>query len=98
MRIDIAAVYEHLTGPLFKIPPSRLILYGQSIGSAPTLHLGARVRGLGAVIIHSAMRSGLSVFCSVRQKKDRQKIIHAMISVRIMMQTIGLMLLKMKRK
>eukprot|EP00922_Rhytidocystis_sp_ex-Travisia-forbesii_P055164 GHVS01081698.1.p1 GENE.GHVS01081698.1~~GHVS01081698.1.p1 ORF type:complete len:465 (-),score=35.47 GHVS01081698.1:761-2155(-) len=56
---DIDAAFEFLVGPR-SISPTNIILYGQSVGSAPTLDLAARVQ-VGGVILHAALKSGLSV-------------------------------------
>ena len=36
-----------------------IILYGQSLGSGPTLDLAARERGIGGVVLHAAFASGV---------------------------------------
>ncbi|KAF5935916.1 hypothetical protein HYC85_027045 [Camellia sinensis] len=43
-----------------------LILYGQSVGSGPTLHLAAKLPRLRGVVLHSAILSGLRVVCHVK--------------------------------
>ncbi|CAI9753990.1 unnamed protein product [Fraxinus pennsylvanica] len=43
-----------------------IILYGQSVGSGPTLDLAARLPRLRAVVLHSAILSGLRVMYPVR--------------------------------
>lgn len=43
-----------------------IILYGQSVGSGPTLDLATRLPQLRAVILHSAILSGLRVLYSVK--------------------------------
>ena len=40
--------------------PENIILYGQSIGTVPTVDLAARYE-VGAVILHSALMSGMRV-------------------------------------
>jgi fermentation-respiration switch protein FrsA (DUF1100 family) len=55
---DIDAAYEYLTGPL-KAPPERIILYGQSIGSGPSVDLAAR-RPVGGLILESAFTSAFA--------------------------------------
>ena len=54
---DCLAAYEYLIGTGVD-PASQLVLYGQSIGSAPTLWLAGR-RKVTSVILHSALLSGL---------------------------------------
>ncbi|KAL5061783.1 hypothetical protein RYX36_023520 [Vicia faba] len=39
-----------------------MILYGQSVGSGPTLHLAAKLPRLRGVVLHSGILFGLSVF------------------------------------
>lgn len=56
---DIDAAFEYLVHQK-NIRASSLILYGQSMGSAPALNLAARV-DVGGVILHSAFKSGLGV-------------------------------------
>ena len=43
-----------------------MILYGQSVGSGPTLHLGARFPRLRALVLHSAILSGIRVLYNVK--------------------------------
>lgn len=47
------------------INPSNLILYGQSIGSAPTIHFASTYNSvnIGGIIIHSGIKSAVSVIC-----------------------------------
>ncbi|OAY75464.1 Alpha/beta hydrolase domain-containing protein 17C [Ananas comosus] len=61
---DIEAVYQCLETE-YGISQEDLILYGQSVGSGPTLHLAARLPRLRGVILHSAILSGLRVVCHV---------------------------------
>jgi abhydrolase domain-containing protein 17 len=44
-----------------------IVLYGQSVGSGPTLDLAARLHHIRAVILHSAILSGLRVMYSVKK-------------------------------
>ncbi|URE19747.1 abhydrolase domain-containing protein [Musa troglodytarum] len=57
---DIEAVYQCLQTE-YGISQEDLILYGQSVGSGPTLHLAARLPRLRGVVLHSAILSGLRV-------------------------------------
>jgi hypothetical protein len=43
-----------------------LILYGQSVGSGPTLHLASKLQKLRGVVLHSAILSGLRVLYPVK--------------------------------
>lgn len=58
MTGDVEAAYELLLSK--GIPPSRIVVYGQSIGSAPAVHLASR-RPLGGVVLHSPLASALRV-------------------------------------
>ncbi|XP_078438977.1 uncharacterized protein LOC144709323 [Wolffia australiana] len=62
---DIEAVYECLKKE-HEINQEDLILYGQSVGSGPTLHLAARLHRLKAVVLHSAILSGIRVLYPVK--------------------------------
>ncbi|XP_040581495.1 alpha/beta hydrolase domain-containing protein 17B [Lepeophtheirus salmonis] len=44
----------------YSVSPENIILYGQSIGTVPTVDLASRVE-VGAVILHSALMSGMRV-------------------------------------
>lgn len=59
---DIEAVYDCLQTE-YGISQEDLILYGQSVGSGPTLHLAAKLPRLRGVVLHSGILSGLSVLC-----------------------------------
>ncbi|CAL9196499.1 unnamed protein product [Musa hybrid cultivar] len=61
---DIEAVYQCLQTE-YGVSQEDLILYGQSVGSGPTLHLAARLPRLRGVVLHSAILSGLRVVCHV---------------------------------
>ena len=43
-----------------------MILYGQSVGSGPTLHLASRSPKLRGVVLHSAILSGIRVLYPVK--------------------------------
>ncbi|XP_074565613.1 uncharacterized protein LOC141822072 isoform X3 [Curcuma longa] len=57
---DIDAVYNCLKEQ-YGVADEDLILYGQSVGSGPTLELASRLQKLRAVVLHSAILSGLRV-------------------------------------
>ncbi|KAI3716733.1 hypothetical protein L1987_67821 [Smallanthus sonchifolius] len=61
---DIEAVYECLQTE-YGVSQEDLILYGQSVGSGPTLHLASKLLRLRGVVLHSAILSGLRVVCHV---------------------------------
>jgi len=56
---DAEAAFDHVTKEL-GVAVSDLVLYGQSLGTGPTLHL-ARKFNVKAVVIHSGIMSGLRV-------------------------------------
>ncbi|XP_027079692.1 uncharacterized protein [Coffea arabica] len=62
---DIEAVYDCLETE-YGVSQEDLILYGQSVGSGPTLHLAAKLPRLRGVVLHSAILSGLRVLCHVK--------------------------------
>nr|POE50961.1 protein abhd17c [Quercus suber] len=62
---DIEAVYQCLETE-YGISQEDLILYGQSVGSGPTLHLASKLPRLRGVVLHSAILSGLRVLCHVK--------------------------------
>ncbi|KAF5742061.1 alpha/beta hydrolase domain-containing protein 17B-like isoform X1 [Tripterygium wilfordii] len=62
---DIEAVYNCLKRE-YRIKQEELILYGQSVGSGPTLHPGSRLQRLRGVVLHSAILSGIRVLYPVK--------------------------------
>ncbi|KAK9098355.1 hypothetical protein Syun_025400 [Stephania yunnanensis] len=62
---DIDAVYNCLKSE-YNIKPEDVILYGQSVGSGPTLHLASGLSRLRAVVLHSAILSGIRVLYPVK--------------------------------
>lgn len=62
---DIEAVYECLETE-YGVSQEDLILYGQSVGSGPTLHLATKLPRLRGVVLHSGILSGLRVLCHVK--------------------------------
>ena len=62
---DIEAVYQCLQTE-YGVSQEDLILYGQSVGSGPTLHLAAKLPRLRGVVLHSAILSGLRVLCHAK--------------------------------
>ncbi|KAF2317070.1 hypothetical protein GH714_011503 [Hevea brasiliensis] len=57
---DIEAVYNCLKND-YEVKQEDLILYGQSVGSGPTLHLASRLQKLRGIVLHSAILSGIRV-------------------------------------
>ncbi|KAG7567525.1 Alpha/Beta hydrolase fold [Arabidopsis thaliana x Arabidopsis arenosa] len=78
---DIEAVYNCLRSE-YGITQEEMILYGQSVGSGPTLHLATRLKRLRGIILHSAILSGLRVLYPVKMTfwfdmyKNIEKIRH----------------------
>ncbi|KAG9448604.1 hypothetical protein H6P81_008569 [Aristolochia fimbriata] len=62
---DIEAAYKCLED-LYGASEENVILYGQSVGSGPTLDLATRLPRLRAVVLHSPIMSGLRVLYPVR--------------------------------
>ncbi|XP_052182154.1 uncharacterized protein LOC127794897 [Diospyros lotus] len=63
---DIEAAYKCLEES-YGAKQDEIILYGQSVGSGPTLDLAARLPGLRAVVLHSPILSGLRVMYPVKR-------------------------------
>ncbi|KAK7243664.1 hypothetical protein RIF29_38472 [Crotalaria pallida] len=63
---DIEAAYKCLEES-YGAKQEDIILYGQSVGSGPTLDLVARLPQLRAVVLHSPILSGLRVMYPVRR-------------------------------
>ncbi|CAA3001756.1 protein ABHD17B-like [Olea europaea var. sylvestris] len=63
---DIEAAYKCLEES-YGAKQEDVILYGQSVGSGPTLDLAARLPRLRAVILHSPILSGLRVMYPVKR-------------------------------
>ncbi|GAB2289439.1 hypothetical protein Dimus_023748 [Dionaea muscipula] len=63
---DIEAAYQCLQD-VYGTKQDEIILYGQSVGSGPTLDLAARLPRLRAVALHSPILSGLRVMYPVKR-------------------------------
>ncbi|XP_004501843.1 uncharacterized protein [Cicer arietinum] len=63
---DIEAVYKYLEEN-YGAKQEDIILYGQSVGSGPTLDIAARLPRLRAVVLHSPILSGLRVMYPVKR-------------------------------
>ena len=64
---DIEGVYEWTLKNVCDGDESRIILYGQSVGSGPCCHLAKKVgEGLGGMILHSPFMSGMRVLTPSR--------------------------------
>ncbi|KMZ72747.1 hypothetical protein ZOSMA_15G00850 [Zostera marina] len=62
---DIEAAYKWLVDTC-AVKPEDIILYGQSVGSGPTVDLASRLPNLRAVVLHSPILSGLRVMYPVK--------------------------------
>nr|XP_016439998.1 PREDICTED: protein ABHD17B-like [Nicotiana tabacum] len=63
---DIEAAYRCLE-ETYGVKEEDIILYGQSVGSGPTLDLASRLSRLRAVVLHSPILSGLRVMYPVKR-------------------------------
>ncbi|KAK1319972.1 hypothetical protein QJS10_CPB04g01621 [Acorus calamus] len=63
---DIEAVYRFFVEN-YGVKEEDVILYGQSVGSGPTLDLATRLPRLRAVVLHSPILSGLRVMYPVKR-------------------------------
>ncbi|XP_047322663.1 alpha/beta hydrolase domain-containing protein 17B-like [Impatiens glandulifera] len=63
---DIEAVYQCLKEK-YGVKDGQLILYGQSVGSGPTIDLASRTPNLRGVVLHSPILSGLRVLYPVKK-------------------------------
>ncbi|KAL2528545.1 alpha/beta-hydrolase superfamily protein [Forsythia ovata] len=63
---DIEAAYRCLQDT-YGLKEEDIILYGQSVGSGPTLDLASRLSRLRAVVLHSPILSGLRVMYPVKR-------------------------------
>jgi len=65
LLLDAVAAWDHLTQQR-GIPPGRIVLYGESLGSSPALALAARLAsrhepGPGAIVLEGAFTSALAM-------------------------------------
>ena len=81
---DIDAVYKCLKEQ-YGVKDEQLILYGQSVGSGPTIDLASRVSNLRGVVLHSPILSGLRVLYPVKRTYwfDIYKVFHHTIVARL---------------
>ncbi|XP_044468372.1 alpha/beta hydrolase domain-containing protein 17B-like isoform X3 [Mangifera indica] len=63
---DIDAAYKCLKEQ-YGVKDEQLILYGQSVGSGPTLDLASRLQNLRGVVLHSPILSGMRVLYPVKR-------------------------------
>jgi abhydrolase domain-containing protein 17 len=78
---DIEAVYKCLIDT-YGASEDNIILYGQSVGSGPTLDLASHLPRLRAVVLHSPILSGLRVMYHVKHTYwfDIYKVINLQLS------------------
>ena len=79
---DIEAAYKCLEES-YGTKQEDIILYGQSVGSGPTLDLAARLPQLRAVVLHSPILSGLRVMYPVKRTYwfDIYKVTESLMSL-----------------
>jgi len=69
----LESYYKHIINR-YRVPPSSILLYGRSMGSAPTIHLAAKLAemkgSLGGVILESGL---LSILRTVGLFKDKTR-------------------------
>ncbi|XP_027075009.1 uncharacterized protein [Coffea arabica] len=63
---DIDAIYKCLKEQ-YGVKDEQLILYGQSVGSGPTVDLASRIPNLRGVVLHSPIMSGIRVLYPVKR-------------------------------
>lgn len=63
---DIDAAYTCLKEH-YGVKDDQLILYGQSVGSGPTIDLASRTPNLRGVVLHSPILSGMRVLYPVKR-------------------------------
>lgn len=63
---DIEAAYKCLQEK-YGVKEEDVVLYGQSVGSGPTLNLAIRLAKSRAVVLHSPILSGLRVMYHVKR-------------------------------
>ena len=62
---DVEAVYDAVLSSPFCSSPEQIILYGQSLGSGPAVHL-ASLRPVRGLVLHSPIASGMRVVTDSR--------------------------------
>jgi alpha-beta hydrolase superfamily lysophospholipase len=63
---DIEAAYDHVVEQL-GVREEDVVLYGQSVGSGPTVDIAARKDKIRGVVLHSPMLSGVRVMYPVKR-------------------------------
>ncbi|XP_073154216.1 uncharacterized protein [Henckelia pumila] len=78
-RSSAEAEYRSMAAATYGVKEEDIILYGQSVGSGPTLELASRLSRLRAVILHSAILSGLRNIGKIPGVQCPVLIIHASV-------------------
>jgi hypothetical protein len=63
---DIAGVLKWTVENICDNDESKVILYGQSVGSGPSCYMGMKTDGLGGMVLHSPFMSGMRVLTPSR--------------------------------
>jgi hypothetical protein len=63
---DVQAVFDYTVEFVCDKDESKVVLYGQSVGSGPCCYLGCREEDLGGMILHSPFLSGMRVLTPSR--------------------------------
>jgi hypothetical protein len=63
---DIDAVFKYTVENICGGDASKVILYGQSVGSGPCCYLGCKQKGMGGIVLHSPFMSGMRVLTPSR--------------------------------
>jgi len=63
---DIDAVYQYVLREVANGDATRIVLYGQSVGSGPCCYLAAKDDEIGGMILHSPFTSGMRVLTPSR--------------------------------
>jgi len=63
---DVQAVFDYTVEKICDKDESKVVLYGQSVGSGPCCYLGCREEDLGGMILHSPFLSGMRVLTPSR--------------------------------
>ncbi len=81
---DIRLCYDWLLEQ--GIPPSKIVLFGQSVGSGPTVDLAAKMPNLAGVVLHTPLLSGE---CQSILTWQRQLLVCAHSSARMLKRGVG---------
>jgi len=62
---NITAAFDYLTNEC-EVPPNKIILFGQSLGTGATIHLGSKKPGIAGVVVLSPLLSAIRVVWNTR--------------------------------